>query len=141
VGFRRSIKRLERMSRGELIPIRQADGSTKRFSQRDFANCFIRNLDQMLAETASEKPEAHPLQLALLNAARWKPSYEVYTDGLRREPTAVCNVVEPHHHCTGLTSRPAQTFMRSRCAQINLTAAAAVAVEDSYRKLAATVRA
>jgi hypothetical protein len=39
-----------------------------------------------------------------------------------------------------LLERPAQAFMRSQCA-INLTAAVAVTVEDSFRKLAAMVRA
>ena len=40
-----------------------------------------------------------------------------------------------------LLERLAQAIMRSRCVQINLTSAAAVTVEGSYRKLAATVRA
>ncbi len=95
MSFRHSIKRLERMSRGELISIRQANGSIKRFSQQDFAEAYIRNFDQMLAETEHEKPEAHPLQLAMLGAARWKPSYEVFTDGLRREPREIPDLSEP----------------------------------------------
>ena len=93
--MRRWLRSLERSSRGELISIVQADGSIKRFSQQDFADCYRRNFGQMFAEIEDEKPDAHPLQLAMLNAAHWKPSYEVFTDGLRREPGEVPDLSEP----------------------------------------------
>jgi hypothetical protein len=93
--MRRWLRSLERSSKGELTSIVQRNGSIARFSQQDFAECYCRNFDQMLAETEHEKPAAHPLQLAMLGAARWKPSYEIYTDGLRREPREIPDLSEP----------------------------------------------
>ena len=81
MGLRNRLKRLERVSKAEMVSIPQLDGSIARFPRSALKEAFLRNMDFLHARANGEEPpEPHPLQLALWNAAQPEPWHETYYD-------------------------------------------------------------
>ena len=88
--MRQTIRRLERASRGEMISIKQLDGSVKRFPQSALAEAFVNNCERLCGEDIPP----HPLSVAATNSSdpRWRESlaystqYIIGPDGIEYDP-------------------------------------------------------
>jgi hypothetical protein len=66
VGLRDRLKNIERRARGEAIDIRQRDGTTRRFYEADYMECFLHEYERGRRHYDGEDPEsAHPMVEAL----------------------------------------------------------------------------
>ena len=72
MGLRDRLKRLERLSEGEMVVVPQQDGSTKRFPASDLEVAFINECKRLRGEDL----EPHPLTLAAAksSSAEWNRS-------------------------------------------------------------------
>ncbi len=72
MALRDRLKRLQRLSEGEMVVIPQADGSIKRFPASDLEAAFINECRRLRGENL----EVHPLTLAAANSssAEWNRS-------------------------------------------------------------------
>ena len=72
--LRDKMRRLERLLEGEMVIIPQADGAVKRFPTSALKDAFLVNVNHICGEDV----EAHPLSLAIQNAAHraaWHDSF------------------------------------------------------------------
>jgi hypothetical protein len=75
VGLRDGIKRLERDARGEMVAIRQPEGSVERFPQSELAPAYLESFDRAVGRSAPDEPW-HPLCTAARNSPdpAWRDS-------------------------------------------------------------------
>ena len=76
VGLRGWIKRLERDARGEMVAIRQPDGSVARFPQSELAAAYLDSVDRAVGRSDPAQPW-HPLCAAARNSPdpAWQDSF------------------------------------------------------------------
>jgi hypothetical protein len=76
VGLRDWIKRLERDARGEMVEIRQPDGSVERFPQSELAPAYLDAFDRAVGRSDPDEPW-HPLCAAAWNSPgpTWRDSF------------------------------------------------------------------
>jgi hypothetical protein len=67
VAFRDRLRRLQRLSEGEAVTIRQTDGTVKRFPESALREAFIEDLDRTAGRVGPETP-VHPILTALRNS-------------------------------------------------------------------------
>jgi hypothetical protein len=82
VGLKDRLGRVERMARGEAIDIRQRDGTTRRFYEPDYMECFLHEYERLRKHFDGEDPgPAHPMVEALRGAADGELERLVPTQG------------------------------------------------------------
>ena len=67
MGLRGWIKRLERDARGEMVAIRQPDGSVERFPQSELAPAYLDAFDRAVGRSDPDEPP-HQLCAAARNS-------------------------------------------------------------------------
>ena len=72
MGLRDKLRRLERLSKGEMVVIPAADGTVKRFPKSELLPAFLSGLPT----TGRDVPE-HPLCVAARNSSdpKWRESF------------------------------------------------------------------
>ena len=75
MGLRGWIKRLEREAQGEMVAIRQPDGSVERFPQSELASAYLDAFDRAVGRSAPDEPW-HPLWAGARNSPdpAWRDS-------------------------------------------------------------------
>jgi hypothetical protein len=82
VGLKGRLRNLEREAETDLVTIRQADGTVKRFASEDWTECFLHEYHRGLRHFEGEEAgPAHPLVEALKNAAEGEVERLVPTQG------------------------------------------------------------
>jgi hypothetical protein len=81
VGVKGRLRKLGRALEGEMIAIRQRDGSVARFPREALVTAFLANMDALRARANGEElPEPHPLHVALKNAATREIWHDTFFD-------------------------------------------------------------
>ena len=78
--MRDKLRRLERLAEGEVVAIRQKDGTVKRFPESALRDAYLNLMDRMGA--GEDAPPEHPLLKACRNSSdpEWSGSFYA-TDG------------------------------------------------------------
>ena len=76
MGIRDRLRRLQRLSEGEMVVIVQQDGTTARFPEAALKDAFCRNMDRLRGMDV----EPHPLSVAIQNAAHCEPWHDSFFD-------------------------------------------------------------
>jgi hypothetical protein len=78
VGLRDRLRRLQKAAEGEMVAIRQRDGSVKRFPTSELAPAFLEAFERAVGRTDADEPW-HPLCEAALNSPdpAWRDSFYV----------------------------------------------------------------
>jgi hypothetical protein len=76
MGLKGMLRHLRKEARGELVEIRQRDGSVARFTQSDLQDAFLVNTRRLCGENI----ESHPLSVAIRNAANREPWHDSFFD-------------------------------------------------------------
>jgi hypothetical protein len=80
MGLRDRLRRLERLSEGEMIVIPQRDGTIKKFPQPAGREAFMNLMDRLGA--GEDAPPEHPLIEAVRNSSdpKWSRSFFAVND-------------------------------------------------------------